>query len=237
MRGRWRATVEIVSMLAVIVLFIWWVRAAWPWAWAVPFAFMLASTVSEGDWRPRLDRFRESLRAAGLPVVALAAIVVAFARMRRTSVRYAIGGLVLYFAWGLVQQYVLNGFFVRRLEKVAPRPALIPPAAAGIFGILHWPNPFLVAVAFAGGWLASWFYLRYRSVLFLGLAHGLLGTVLFLAVPDDISHHLNVGPGYIAICRRLHGGTHLWLVGGAVRGEKRAAGKEESSGPDRSASA
>jgi hypothetical protein len=221
MRARWRAIIEIVSMLAVIVLYIWWVRAAWPWVWAMPFALMLASTVRDGNWLPRLDYFRESFRAAALPVLAFAAVALAIAEAlgSRRPVRFAdaVGGMAVYCAWGLFQQYVLNGFFVRRLEIIAPSPVLIPPAAASLFAVAHWPNPFMLAVAFAAGWVASWFYLRHRSILFLGLAHGILGTVVFLAVPDDISHHLDVGPSYIVICRRLHGGAHLWLVGGQGR--------------------
>jgi hypothetical protein len=31
---------------------------------------------------------------------------------------------------------------------------------------------------------------------FLGLAHGTIGSLLFLVIPDSISHHLVVGPGF-----------------------------------------
>src|SRR5204862_142410 len=99
-------------MLAVIVLFIWWVRAAWPWIGVMPFAFMLVSS------RPGLGRV--PLRA-GVALLVVAAAVVAFGRVRPVSVGEAIGGLALYCVWGLFQQYVLNGFFVPRLEVVAPR--------------------------------------------------------------------------------------------------------------------
>jgi membrane protease YdiL (CAAX protease family) len=70
-----------------------------------------------------------------------------------------------------------------------------------IFSAVHLPNPFLVATALVAGYLSAWAYLRYRNLFVLGLAHGLLGFLLYLAVPDSISHHLYVGPKCIAYCR------------------------------------
>ena len=54
-----------------------------------------------------------------------------------------------------------------------------------------------MGVTFVGGYLSAWVYLRYRSLYILGLAHGLLGFVLFLTVPDSISGHFLVGPRYL----------------------------------------
>jgi hypothetical protein len=39
-------------------------------------------------------------------------------------------------------------------------------------------------------------YRRYPSLYFLGMAHATVDFLLFLAVPDSISHHLNVGPAW-----------------------------------------
>jgi len=37
--------------------------------------------------------------------------------------------------------------------------------------------------------------MRYRNIYFLGLAHAVIGAVLFVAIPDSISH-LTVAPGF-----------------------------------------
>jgi hypothetical protein len=41
-------------------------------------------------------------------------------------------------------------------------------------------------------------YHRYKNLYFLGLAHATIGFLLFLVVPDSVSHHLRVGPGWFA---------------------------------------
>jgi hypothetical protein len=40
---------------------------------------------------------------------------------------------------------------------------------------------------------AIWVYRHYKNLYFLGLAHAAIGFLLFLAVPDSVSHHLRVG--------------------------------------------
>jgi len=60
---------------------------------------------------------------------------------------------------------------------------------------------FLMAVGLVGGWCATQVYRRHRNLYFLGIAHAAIGFLLFVTVPDSISHHLNIGPGQL---HRLH---------------------------------
>jgi hypothetical protein len=53
-----------------------------------------------------------------------------------------------------------------------------------------------MAVALVLGYCSARFYHRYRNLYFLGVAHATVGFLLFLLVPDSISHHLNVGPAW-----------------------------------------
>jgi hypothetical protein len=39
-------------------------------------------------------------------------------------------------------------------------------------------------------------YRRYPNLHFLKMAHATVGFLLFLAVPDSLSHHLSVGPAW-----------------------------------------
>jgi len=51
-------------------------------------------------------------------------------------------------------------------------------------------------VGFATGYCCARIWIRYRNLYFLGIAHGAIGSMLYLVVPDAISHHLVVGPGW-----------------------------------------
>ncbi len=102
---------------------------------------------------------------------------------------------IAYVPWGLFQQYLMNGYFLKRFEGVlSPRAALLVTAA--LFAGVHTPNWFLMAVGLLAGWASVYIYRRHKNLYFLGLAHGTIGFVLFLVVPDRISHHLAVGPGW-----------------------------------------
>jgi len=52
-------------------------------------------------------------------------------------------------------------------------------------------------VCLVGGWCATQVYRRHRNLYFLGIAHATLGFLLFVTVPDSVTHHLMVGPGRI----------------------------------------
>jgi membrane protease YdiL (CAAX protease family) len=51
-------------------------------------------------------------------------------------------------------------------------------------------------VAFPAGYCSTLLYRRYRNLYILGLAHATVGFLLFLVVPDSVTHHLKVGPGW-----------------------------------------
>jgi hypothetical protein len=80
------------------------------------------------------------------------------------------------------------------------------------------------------GVLAAFIYRRYRNLLFLAVAHALIGTTLWLVVPDSVSHHLRVGPG---MSRHRHRGVPPTDVryrpdvrGGHLVSDRRAAARE-----------
>jgi hypothetical protein len=103
----------------------------------------------------------------------------------------------MYIAWTIVQQWIQQAFFFVRLERLLHRGVLASFTAAAMFGLAHVPNPVLVPLTFFGGWLLSELYRRYRSVLPLGIAQGLVGLAVAVAVPDHINHHMRVGLGYL----------------------------------------
>lgn len=100
--------------------------------------------------------------------------------------------------WGFFQQYVLNGFFVNRLAgffEDENNPVVVWGAGC-LFALAHAPNWFLMVVTFFGGWISAKIYLKHRNLYFLGLAHATISLLLYFLIPDSISQHFVVGPGY-----------------------------------------
>jgi hypothetical protein len=83
---------------------------------------------------------------------------------------------------------------LNRLVRVMPGRA--PLASALLFSGAHLPNWFLMAVTLLAGYICARVYLRHTNLYFLGFAHATVGVLLLLVVPDSISHHLIVGPGW-----------------------------------------
>jgi Type II CAAX prenyl endopeptidase Rce1-like len=102
-----------------------------------------------------------------------------------------------YICWAIIQQYIQQTFFFARFEQVTRNGLLASGLTALLFGVAHLPNPVLAPVTFLGGWVLSELFRRYRSVLPLGIGHGLVGIAIALSVPDHIQHHMRVGLGYL----------------------------------------
>lgn len=204
-RGRWLPALEPAVVFASIMLYIWWLRHTWPSAWIPILAFILISHRLHKE-RPgalglRVANFRACLEELS-PVLLFLTLSLLSAgmllqTMRHISFDQGLMAFVGYYPWGLFQQYILNSYFVNRFTAVSPE-RYVPFLSAAIFAGAHLPNWFLMAVTFLGGYLCAKVYLRYRNLFFLGLAHAAIGFLLFLVVPDSISHHLNVGPSWFA---------------------------------------
>jgi hypothetical protein len=213
----WLSAVEALAMFALIVGDIWFVEPHRHGAWFVLAALAVASHAARGETPARLGFRTANLRAcfvAVMPILLIAAaLAVAFGVAFGTVRAGAHGNLglfvVYYCIWGLFQQYALNGYFVNRLTAAHGRHSrAVPVAAAALFALAHVPNWFLTAVTFFAGWLCAHFYLKYRNLYPLGLAHGLLGTVLFLTVPEPITQHFYIGPGALKWQRTHQAAAH-----------------------------
>jgi hypothetical protein len=100
-----------------------------------------------------------------------------------------------YVRWTLYQQFLLNDYFMPRLQRIFGSTSL---AVAGIlFAAAHLPNPVLTIATLVWGSVSCALFLRYRNLYMLGLAQGLLGLCIAVCVPDALHHHLRVGLGYL----------------------------------------
>ena len=198
------AALEPAGMFVFIMGYIWIWRARHPYLWIAILACLLLSHWLHREGARELGFGRASLSECAhrfAPLLTVLALVMLAAGLllnttRRMAADQAFLALFAYLPWGVVQQYMLNGYFLNRFDR-----AFSPRASAWItavlFGVVHTPNWFLMGVALVGGWCATQVYRRHRNLYFLGMAHATIGFLLFVTVPDSISHHLDVGPGLL----------------------------------------
>ncbi len=204
-----RALLEVSIGLVLVLLTLWSEgRAQWLLgAIALAFIFLVALRS-----RPTAEQL--GLRVTGMRhalwIVALAAIAAVLgvwisvrlhtfhAVFRNHAVEW---GFLAYIAWALVQQFILQNFFLARLLRIAPTRTLAVVSAGLLFALAHVPNPLLVAATVVWGMVACALFLRYRNLYVLAVAHAVLGMCLVVTVPNTVHHHMRVGLGYL----RWHG--------------------------------
>jgi hypothetical protein len=101
-----------------------------------------------------------------------------------------------YLVWSIVQEFILQAFFYVRLRAILGHRRAVWWAAA-LFAVVHLPSPLLTLLAFLGGILFCELFDRYRALVPIGLAHGLLGLTIAATMPDSVLHHMRVGIGYL----------------------------------------
>jgi hypothetical protein len=200
-RVQWAALAEAAGVFLLIELYIWRIRPAFPLFWLLILALIVASHPWRGE-TPREMGFRITGFRRGVPacapwvaalVVALLALAAVLHTLRDVTFEHAAMSFLLYCAWGLVQQYLLNAYFVNRFVEARMAAPLM---GAICFSLAHIPNWFLMVITLAGGYAAARVYLVYRNLFLLGMAHAVIGFALYLTVPDAVTRHFYVGPGW-----------------------------------------
>lgn len=183
-----------------------WTEGELRWAWAIAVAlWIIGVTIYH---RPQLRLLGlgwtglvRSTWVMGLGVAAGAAMLLGahFAGtlhpyvLHRTLLAAAFGYLI----WTFEQQFMLQSFFLLRLERLlGSRKAVW--AAAALFAGAHFPNPVLVPATLAAGLVFCELFRRYRNIYTLAIAQAVLGMCLAAAVPDAFHHHMRVGIGYLS---------------------------------------
>ncbi len=197
------AWLEPVAVFLLIMAYIWDLRYSHRGWWVAILTLMVLSHLARREHATALG-----FRAAGWrdcwhqfgPFIAFCTLLLYGASLLLQTMRpigfdRAVQAWFGYLPWGLFQQYILNGYFLNRFSRVVSRRAA-PVVAAGLFSGAHLPNWFLMAVTLVAGYCCARIYRRYQNLYFLGAAHGTIGFLLFLVIPDSVSHHLTVGPGW-----------------------------------------
>lgn len=200
------SAIEAAVVYSLIILYIWWIQFRFRPFVAVLLVVVIASHAIRRETPTalgfRLTNLRTCLVAYGPLVLVIVGVALLAGEtlhtIRAIPLASALTILAGYCVWGLFQQYVLNGYLVNRfLQSMQPASvsSVVPLLAGLCFAGVHALNWYLMGVTFIAGTLSAFIYVRHRNLYFVGVAHGIVGTVLFLVSPDSISHHFVVGPG------------------------------------------
>ena len=107
----------------------------------------------------------------------------------------AFGG---YAVWAVMQQFLLQGYFLLRLLRILPSRATIAAIiAAAVFALAHLPNPILTPITLLWGLAACFLFLKFRNIWPLAVAHAIFGICVAITVPGPVVHNMRVGMGYL----------------------------------------
>lgn len=209
-RSRRRDFLELSGIYGLILLVIWT-----PHPWEIPMwcvaaiitvmviAYSFEGFHSMGLCTANLCR---SLWAVGLAGgLALGAVMLA-ARLHTlhtpssfsSSLRHYLG----YALWATVQEIILQCFFAVRALRLLGNVSLAAILSACLFSVAHLPNPVLSVITLVCGLAACFFYLHYRNVWPLAVAHALLGIAIAITIPANLDHNMRVGVGYLTWVNR-----------------------------------
>ena len=170
---------------------------------ALAFILMLASHRARGEtarqigWR--VDNFFGAVRLLLAPTLALAVLIILLGWLMG-SLRFEGSQLRPRFlwlpAWGLMQQYVMQGFINRRAQAIWGRGWRSILLVGLIFALLHLPNLWLSLATLIGGLVCAYVYQRVPNLLALALSHGLVSLLLVSALPTTALRSMRVGFKY-----------------------------------------
>jgi len=204
-RSARRDLLELAVGYSLIMATIWTVNPAQRILYWLAFAWIIATTSARRDGWTALGLGRKGLLQS-LWVVGVALLLSAFAIFIawRTHTLHRLHGptpILLhgwgYIVWSLMQQFLLQSYFLLRFMRLLPGKVAPILAATGIFALAHLPNPILTPITLVWGAIACILFLRYRNIYALGLAHGIMGLCVAVTVPSSLHHNMRVGLGYL----------------------------------------
>lgn len=152
----------------------------------------------------RLDNLAKACALLVVPMIVVALVCVIISRLSGEGLdpfRWHVSRLLavqlsLGFAWGSLQQYMLQSFVNRRAQLVWGKGWISVLVVALVFGGLHLPNPWLTAITFVGGLIWAAIYQRAPNIFALALSHVLMTWIVVSTLPGSALSHLRVGLGY-----------------------------------------
>lgn len=208
---------EIVSVLGSVLLSVWALVPLYPqsrWPVLLPAALALWLVVNSQrqrgeSWHDvgfRAEGFGYAFKLLALPMLLAIAVMSLISWKLNSFQRTSQFALNLFVAplWGIVQQYITQGFLYRRVRSLIVQPQTSPLeqrtqvrkaiwVSASCFAFVHLPNPTLTLLTLVAGLLWSWVYERAPNLWALGLSHGILSAVLMHSMPAWFLQSMSIG--------------------------------------------
>jgi membrane protease YdiL (CAAX protease family) len=205
-RSRRRDFFELLGIYGLILLVIWTPR---PWqeplGGLAAISIIAVIAVSYEGMRPMglcTVNLVKSLWGVALAMtIALLAVWVA-GRMHtlhvESSPSWALRNYGAYAVWAGLQQFFLQCFFLPRALRLLRNAPAAAAVSAVLFAIAHLPNPLLTLITLFCGLASCLFFLRYKNLWPLALAHAILGISIAVTIPGSLDHNMHVGIGYFS---------------------------------------
>jgi hypothetical protein len=205
LRSRRRDLIELSGIYALILVVIWTPR---PWQailWVIAAGAVLSiAYLSFEGLRPMglctANLVRSLWAVAFAMAVAMIAVVLA-GRLHTLHMPETPGQFLrkygLYVLWAAVQQIILQWFFLSRSLRLLPDTTSAAALTAGLFAVAHLPNPILTLITLVFGLASCLFFLHYRNLVPLAIAHAILGISICITIPGAIDHNMRVGISYL----------------------------------------
>ncbi|HYR85212.1 MAG TPA: CPBP family glutamic-type intramembrane protease [Terriglobia bacterium] len=199
------AAAEVAIVFGGVILFIWRVQFTFPDFALYLLGFLVLTFFIHRDTLQNLGigsrGLISGLKTLAAPTAAVAGILLFAATLSgkldiNSMAADKWWGLGRYFAWCLFQEFGLQSFFTNRLSAIFKQPNRTAWASAVVFGSFHIPNPVLIPVTLAGGYLLTRIFMKHRNLVPLAVAQAIVGSLLSMALPPGWHHGLRVGPGY-----------------------------------------
>lgn len=197
--------VEVCVGFALILLTVWTPRPLQRWFYLTALLWILLSTcIAFPGWRAMGFRSAGFLRSLWVVGVALLVAFAAVTTASRLHTLHEPGAPVQwvmtfggYAVWSFVQQFLLQGYFLLRMQRLVPSPSVAAITAASIFAVAHLPNPILTPMSMLWGVTACFVFLRFRNLYPLAVAHAIFGICVAITIPGPVVHNMRVGLGYL----------------------------------------
>ena len=203
-----RAAIELVILVLLIEVMMWIVpivphpRLAYA-AIALVIAFLLGYSyvrdgVSARELGLRFDNLLRVLKSLAIPLAlfVLLVLLVGFEFGAPKFEKKFFSMLLFVPVWALLQQYMLLAFVGRRLRLILGDglPGIL--ATAGLFSLLHLPNPVLMIACAAGGYLWAREYQHEPNLFSNALTHAVASAFLANSLPGWMLKNMVVGYNY-----------------------------------------